>query len=246
MEANTHAICFELPADIWKYVTRMSYLTPQAVVTPRPGATTGGLAWLQAFKFPSITTPGGPRSQTLQPDLAAGLFESMYLEVSASFRPSTSPQHDPPAVESTDQAPEHAYTALKEGLATITHPDGWIGGANTPALRTNMLVNTEWVATYRDFKRYRIAILEKMSAELRSFLAGAPFDMNGMPVYVTKSVELRFEVDFMDMKLLYLQAFVYWRKGGLKSVASILKSIKTNQDCLESQGKRQQEDVKGK
>ena len=96
-----------------------------------------------------------------------------------------------------------------------------------------MMVNTDWVAGYRDFKKLRVGILEKMTGELRSFIANAPVDMSGMPVYVMEAVKARFEVDFMDLKLLYLQAFIFWRKGGIKSTASILKSIKTGTDCLE-------------
>ena len=53
----------------------------------------GGLPWLRNFKFPSKSHPDGPRSQTLEPELAAGLYETNLLEVSATLRPSVSPPH---------------------------------------------------------------------------------------------------------------------------------------------------------
>ena len=239
MEEDTHNICFDHADEIWKYVLKKSLMTSQAVVMPRTDAGPGGLEWLRKFKFPSMTTPEGARTQTLDPELAINLFESVFLEVSATLRPSTSPTHEAPNVEIPgNQAPEHSFVAFKEGLATLTHPDGFIGGANTTVLRGYMMVNTDWVAGYRDFKKLRIAIMEKMPADLRSFLANAPVDLSAMPPYVQHSVHARFEVDFMDLKLLYLQAYIFWRKGGLKSISSILRAVKTGQDCLEGNLKR--------
>jgi hypothetical protein len=136
-------------------------------------------------------------------------------------------------VQVPDQAPDQAYVAFQEGLSTVTHPAGTLGGANTLILRNNMMVNTDWVAGYRDFKKLRVAICEKMGPGLRSFLLAAPVDMSAMPVYVVDSMASRFEVDFLDLKLLYLQAFIFWRKQGLTSIASILKSLKAGADCLE-------------
>ena len=96
-----------------------------------------------------------------------------------------------------------------------------------------MMVHTDWVAGFRDFKKLRVAILEKMGPALRSFLLAAPVDMSAMPTYVLDSMAAHFEVDFLDLKLLYLQAFIFWRKQGLKNIASILKSLKAGSDCLE-------------
>ena len=237
MEADNHDVVFDTADDVWQYIMKKSMMSAHAIVMPRNDAGPGGLEWLQRFKFPSKSAPDGARSQTLHPDQAQGLFDSVYIEVTTALaraRPeSTSPAHDPPRVEANDQAPEFSYVTFKEGLATVTHAAGFIGGANTAAHRTNMMVNTDWVAGYRDFKKLRVGILEKMTPELRSFIANAPVDMSGMPVYVVHALEARFEVDFMDLKLLYLQAFIFWRKGGIKSTASILKSIKTGTDCLE-------------
>ena len=237
MEVDSHDIVFDTAEATWQYVMNKSMMSSHAIVMPRNEAGPGGLEWLKRFKFPSKSEPNGARSQTVQPEQAQGLFESVYIEVTSAIaraRPeSTSPVRDPSTVGVNDQAPELSFVAFKEGLATVTHAAGFIGGASTAALRTNMMVNTDWVAGYRDFKKLRVGILEKMTGELRSFIANAPVDMSGMPVYVVHALEARFEVDFMDLKLLYLQAFIFWRKGGIKSTASILKSIKTGTDCLE-------------
>ena len=246
MEEDTHDILFDCAATAWEYVLKKSMMSAQAIVMPRNDTAPGGLEWLKKFKFPSSTSPTGPRSQTLAPEVAAGLFESVLLEVQAGLtraalaqiRPeSTSPAHDAPTIEAADPA-EHAYVAFKEAMVVLTHPPGFIGGANTQAHRSNMLVNTDWVAGFRDFKKTRVVLLEKMTPELRSFIAGAPVDVSGMPKYIQDAVEARFEVDFMDLKLLFIQAFIFWRKSGLKSTASVLKSVKTGTDCLEGQGKR--------
>ena len=83
-----------------------------------------------------------------------------------------------PTVEAPDQAPDQAYVAFQEGLATVSHPAGTLGGANTVILRNNMMVKTDWVAGFRDFKKLRVSILEKMGPALRSFLLAAPVDMS--------------------------------------------------------------------
>ena len=212
MEPDTHDLFSEDPEVICKYIKTKSMMSTQAIVTPRNETT--GPGGLPNFKFPSKSHPDGPRSQTLEPELAAGLYETNLLEVSATLRPSVSPPHVAPAVEGPEQAPDQAYVAFQERLATVSHP----GGANTVILRNNMMVNTDWVAGFRDFKKLRVSILEKMGPALRSFLLAAPVDMSAMPTYVLDSMAAHFEVDFLDLKLLYLQAFT--SKGRKTSPAS--------------------------
>ena len=213
---------------------------------------------IAAFKFPGpLDQRGvkGPRTQTLDPDQVAGLLATLRhqgtieakqtaLALQAPVASFQQPgQGPPPQGAETQDDTDECYAAFLEGCALLKHAEGFVGGAKTQAWRDNMMVKdgTQWCATFRDYKKLRVVVLGKMSKDFRSFLVGPPVDVRELPVYAQKAIVDRFEVDFTEIRLLFLQAYIMAKKKVFRSQESILQSWKDGIDCLSTQAPKKRE-----
>lgn len=108
--------------------------------------------------------------------------------------------------------------AFKEAMESLTHLPNTIGFGHTGAtgneVRTNAIMSRTFAAGFRSYAHDRNSILDRMSPEARSFAAGPPIDISALPTWAQIALIDRFEADFAELRINYVQGYLFAFGGG--------------------------------